>query len=411
MFCMINNGVFTSDKLTGFSILDSTIKKTYPRPSDEENKRLVNDYKQYDEDCAEKIRLQNELILRNFGLIRSIARPYLKISTTHTLEDLLNYGVIGFISGLKKYELSYEDVKPMTYIADWIRSEISNSLRRNDKIIRRHGDFEFKMNHFKRLLEQYAMSGLPVPTDEVIAERLDVSLETVKLMWEDYKFDATSLNAKINAENETALDYFLGTEEMGYECVINEIAEEEVLMFLKNRLPANEYYILYHHTLSVEQRSFQKIANEIGVTKQTVEARFKKTIGQIAPFFTDRRILTRSIGLLKSQYHFNRINIYPVDIDGVVLFFFVRDALSLEEQELYKLVLFRMEDYTDEFYASYLGVDLEELHAIYADLKSKIKNYDKVKYAEFKAAFIAENKSKLFALEKDIKISLKNKKM
>jgi len=76
-----------------------------------------------------------ELIEANRRLISKIAWHYRHAATSQTTEDLEQYGVIGLLRALKKFDLKRGNAFS-TYATPWIQSEIKRGLQNTDRLIR-----------------------------------------------------------------------------------------------------------------------------------------------------------------------------------------------------------------------------------------------------------------------------------
>jgi RNA polymerase sigma factor (sigma-70 family) len=76
-----------------------------------------------------------ELIEANRRLISKIAWHYRHAATSQTTEDLEQYGVIGLLRALKKFELKRGHAFS-TYATNWIQAEIKRGLQNSDRMIR-----------------------------------------------------------------------------------------------------------------------------------------------------------------------------------------------------------------------------------------------------------------------------------
>jgi RNA polymerase primary sigma factor len=75
------------------------------------------------------------LIEANRRLISKIAWHYRRAATSQTTEDLEQYGVIGLLRALKKFDLK-RGYAFSTYATNWIQAEIKRGLQNSDRMIR-----------------------------------------------------------------------------------------------------------------------------------------------------------------------------------------------------------------------------------------------------------------------------------
>lgn len=377
------------------------IKKT-PVPTAEENIALVKRYKELENGSKEKIRVQNELVEKNLRLVVSVASRFVRRAKSYNILDLVNEGTVGFITGLEKFDLEC-GVQLSTYVVYWIRQAINRALFTNDKTVRRPEHFEANMTKYRNLVEKYASSNKPLPSDDVLADILDVSIDTVKAMHQDYKFDTTSFDAKIDESDDTELKDFVGSTDEGYKGVLNRIVDREILMFLKSTLSPKCYYIIFHRIIADNTKTLQDIADIFNISRERVRQIEEATLRKLKRIFERKDIFAKKMAMIRADYNLEKGYVAPVSPNDIAFYFFIREHLTKEERTLYKLWMFRMENYPPEYYASRLGLSLDDYESVYESLANRIKSqmvYSEV-FEEFEKKLLLEVKADIFSMDLD----------
>jgi len=82
------------------------------------------------------IKLRNQLIVENMGLVRSIAHSIkMKYHLSYDLEDLIAYGVFGLITAIERYDPTLK-IRFSSYASARIHGSILDELRKIDWVPR-----------------------------------------------------------------------------------------------------------------------------------------------------------------------------------------------------------------------------------------------------------------------------------
>lgn len=113
---------------------------------------------------------------RNQVLIRKTAERYQKFDN---MQDLMQEAFIGLEKAVEEYKPGYE-TKFMTYALFWIKAEISKYIRENGSMIRFPSHFIDKLARKKRFIQEYRCEFCEDPSDQQIADALDISVDKLK---------------------------------------------------------------------------------------------------------------------------------------------------------------------------------------------------------------------------------------
>ena len=135
----------------------------------EETLELLQLAKEGDKEARDKI------VSLNTGLVWSVARRFQ--NRGHELEDLYQFGVIGLLKCIDKFDLSYE-VKFSTYAVPMITGEIKRFLR-DDGMIKVSRSLKETAYKVKLAKDKLSMEGGNEPTIHQIADYLQISVEEI----------------------------------------------------------------------------------------------------------------------------------------------------------------------------------------------------------------------------------------
>ena len=241
--------------------------------SKEEERDLFIKFKAGDEEAY------NKILYHNLRLVLNIANKYLN----HGLEfaDLIQEGNIGLLTAIAKYDVS-KGFKFSTYATWWIRQSITRAIGNKGKDIRIPIYKMEKLNKFCRQVKELTTKLGYEPSYEEIAKYCHLSYETVK---ENFVLlqNPTSLNSKINDEEDTELGDFIASPKNSdlEDTIINENLVNEVEdLLVKAGLTEIERTILkYRYGLKYsEEKLLKEIGKIYGVSRERIRQKEAKAI-------------------------------------------------------------------------------------------------------------------------------------
>lgn len=396
--------ILSTDNLNDFMY----IIKQYPTANAKENKELFLRYQNGDQEAYE------ELILKNLRLVVFAAKKYKNKTKSMQFIDIIQEGILGMIEAINHYDP--EKGAFSTYVTRTIENEVAKAIGYTDEMVRRPMYIEEIKTKYYNLINSYEKASKPIPDDEELLEILGITEETLKRIKEDYKLSPKSMDSKISSGDEDAdeYSYFMGTEDAGYDEILNTMVDKELLAYLKLTLTPMEYYVLYYRVLVPleERRTFEEISKGFNVSKQNIQSRLNellKKLKRIYPTFKTK------IAAIRNDFDIDNINIAPYNPEDFIKYMFVMDCLSAKEKELYVMWIKRIYTYDEKYYAKKMGISSHEVLDLACSIKEKIAELialNKDTYEHFKEQITIQYKAKLFAVDlDDLQIAKNSKKI
>ena len=252
----------------------SEIKK-YPLLKAEEEKELIKLYKNGSKAAREK------LICSNLRLVAYIAKHYASLNENKGIEtlDLIQYGNIGLIKSIEKYDLE-RNTRLSTCAYRYINSEILRGLDNNESTIRIPVHIKGILNRFIRFQKEFETKYGKEPNIDDYVNELGFDLETINYLFELPRI-VQSLDFGISFDEngvvpliETIKD---SSSEEAYDKIISEIVIDEILYKVRSVLTEREFKVLLlrygidkHGNEINEGLTLREIGDELGLTREGV---------------------------------------------------------------------------------------------------------------------------------------------
>lgn len=219
----------------------------------------------------EYVTAKYNFINRNMRLVMSIAKK--KCVRLVSLEDAVQYGNIGLIKAVNKFEPN-KGCKFSTYATCWIRQNISREIANTADIIRKPVHMIDKIKKYETFINDYYSVNMCMPTDEECMIALNLTyadIREIKLA----SFNVVSLEAPVNSDSseDTILMFIPSSEQLTEESVINAELFKQVLSIMNEKLKEKEVKVLLDRFgINDEHRgmTLEEIGAKFHVTRERI---------------------------------------------------------------------------------------------------------------------------------------------
>ncbi|MCC6138940.1 MAG: RNA polymerase factor sigma-32 [Bdellovibrionaceae bacterium] len=224
------------------------------------------------------------LVTSNLRFVVKVAADYAKFG--HKLLDLIQEGNVGLMHAVKEFN-PYKGVRLITYAVWWIRGYIQEYLMRQHSMVRigttqNQRKLFYHLQKEKNMLDQLGQE----PTVKLLATKLGVPEEDVRMMEERMSGGDISLDAPVSGDNTTQrIEMETGNEDTPID---EELARRETLHMLEDKiqqlrpnLSDKEILILEERILADNPITLQDIGEKWGVTREAVRQMEARLINKI----------------------------------------------------------------------------------------------------------------------------------
>ena len=216
------------------------------------------------------IEARNELVSANLRLVVSLAKRYQGCGMS--LQDLIQEGNIGLMKAAEKFDAS-KGFRFSTYAAWWINQTIGRALADQSKAIRVPVHMTENINKLRRLSRDLTVTLGHEPTDEDLAEAMEVSVDDIKT-YKSYMTDITSLDIQVGDDDDgTTIASFIEDENnISPEKNAVQIAEREMLDAVLDTLTTREQDIIRQRFGLDDNvpKTLEEVGKSYGLTKERI---------------------------------------------------------------------------------------------------------------------------------------------
>lgn len=221
------------------------------------------------------LELKNKLLTHYFPLVKCIVARMMPIYKSHNdYDDLFSCGVIGLMDAVDKFDAS-RNIKFETYASCRIRGEILDSMRRQDwapSSLRR------RINALEKAGRELEAKLLRAPTDQEIAEKLNISTNEVKkLVDQSHMFSLVRFDDVIT--NGSPNDHLKKCEDKDSSQEIERFELRDMLASLIDALSTMEKNVvaLYYY----KEYTFKEIASIMDVSESWISQVHSRTMKKL----------------------------------------------------------------------------------------------------------------------------------
>lgn len=367
----------------------------YSALSSEENRILARQYKNGDFSAREK------MINGNLRLVIFVATQY-KDSITHLqILDVIQEGNLGLMKAIDAYDPEISAFS--TYALWWIRQAITRSIANKEEEIRKPVHFQEKVRQYHRIMDACRMKKTTLDDTE-LCRVLEVGMETLDNIKNASKFNAVSMNQKVDDDESAELGDFLSSEIDSYQEVEDKMVNYQLFVILKTVLSPLEYFVVYRRILDNPQSTLEEVASFFSVTRERIRQVEAKTLRKIKPYLEENSFKSRNVlqSVVKREGKlWEYLNIEPIYPLSIVRYFYIRDLLTEDEKKLFHHLYLGKYSLRDQESASLLGYSMEEYNQIKVSLASKMQHKfaDVKTFKKFKDSMLKNYGTRIYSLD------------
>jgi RNA polymerase sigma-32 factor len=272
--------------------------KKFTSLTPEEEEELAIRYRDHnDQEAAYR------LVTSNLKLVVKIALMYNRVWSN--VMDLIQEGNIGLMEAVRRFD-PFKGARLPTYATWWIKAYVIKFVIDNFRIVRVGTTNERRrlLFNLRKEKEKLRLQGIE-PTPQLIAKKLNVSVEDVRDVEQNIEAGDVSLEAPIDTEESIPLKETLhSAEDMIDERLargeLSEVFNQKIQEF-SSTLTEREKVILGERLLAEDPKTLREIAERFGVTREAIRLNEKSLITKIKAYMQEalKGVTRVEIGLLE----------------------------------------------------------------------------------------------------------------